>query len=344
MVAHRKIGSFAFISTAFALAACGAQGDARSSSGKGPDGTAQPAGASAAPQTSSTSEIGPAALPPAALAAWEGYARQQCRTMGERFVQVRFTRLAKGATVDRPGRGIFVTTDFNGDGKPDFIAVTANQGCSGQAPGQGVVDFILSTGDKYRAVEGYSGPFDVSMVNKRKGRDVVDFPGGFFGSCGEVTVAVWGWSGDRMDVIERRNSTGQSVDKEGCAVAARTSAPPAGNSTFPPIEPGYWAGGVSCADAIAEAAELPPDQASLQYLDPKGGTIGRFEVQRYAPLGGNSYRLIGRDQTEIGSSPGQMDITVKNRTSFTETKYGGRYTHCPTSTIPGAIRADFESR
>lgn len=344
MATHQKSGTFAFISTAFALAACGTQSDASADTGDRAAGPVLTASAAAASQPASMTTTAPAALPPAALTAWEGYARQQCRTMGERFVPVRFTPLGNGATVDRPGRGGFVTTDFNGDGQPDFVAVTANQGCAGQGPGQGVVDFIVSTGSGYRTVEGYAGPFDAGMIKKRNGRDVVEYPGGFFGSCGDVAVAVWGWSGQRMDVVERRNSKGKTVDEEGCAVAARAPAPPAGNSTFPPIEPGYWAGGVSCAEAIEEAAELPPDQASLYKLDAKGGWIGRFEVQRYAALGENRYRLIGREHTEIGSSPSQMDITVASRTSFTDTKYGGRYTHCPTFTIPRAIRADFEER
>jgi hypothetical protein len=347
MAAHQKSGTFAFITAVFALAACGAQSDASADSGDRAAGKVMTASVPATSQPASTTTTAPVALPPAALTAWEGYARQECRAMGERFTPVGFTPLGNGGMVDRPGRGGFVTTDFNGDGQPDFVAVTASQGCAGQGPGQGAVDFIVSTGSGYRAVDGYAGPFDAGMIKKRNGHDVVEYPGGFFGSCGEVTVAVWGWSGQRMEVVERRNSKGQGVDKEGCAVAARASATPAGNSTFPPIEPGYWAGGVSCAEAIEEVAEVPPDQRSLHYLDARGGWIGRFEIQRYAALGQNRYRFVGRDHTEIGSSPGQMNITVNSRTSFTATYsdgYSGSFTHCPTSTIPRAIRADFGNR
>lgn len=341
MNATRKANSLPFVAVAFALTACGAQSDANADTGtKGTKAATVATTTAAAPQPAATPS---SALPPPAIAAWETYARQQCRTIGERFAPVRFSPLAKGATVDRSGRGGFVATNFNGDGQPDFVAVTNSQGCSGAGPGPGAVDFIVSTASGYRAVEGFSGPFDAGMIKRRSDRDVVEFPGGFFGTCGDVAVAVWGWTGQRMEVMERRNSKGQSVDKEGCAVAARPSSS-AGNSTFPPIEPGYWAGGVSCAEAIEEAAELPPDQASLYYLDARGGWIGRFEIQRYASIGGNRYRMTGRDHNENGSSPGQMDITVNNRTSFTDPRYGGRYTHCPTSTIPRAIRADFENR
>lgn len=266
--------------------------------------------------------------------------------MGERFTPVRFVSLAANPNAgQRATSGGFVQADFNGDGQADFAVVTASQGCASEGPGRGAVDFILSSGSGYRVSEGFAGPFDAGMVKKRNGRDVVEYEGGFFGSCGDVAVAVWGWTGQRMDVVERRNSDGQSVDRQGCPVAARpVAAPAAGNASFPPIEPGYWAGGVSCAEAIEEAAELPPDQASLHYLDARGGSIGRFEIQRYAALGGNRYRLIGREHTEIGSSPGQMNITVNSRTSFTAAYsdgYSGSFTHCPTSTIPRAIRADF---
>lgn len=342
MTVTRKARSIPLASMVLALAACSAQSNANADTGDRAVSNSPPAKAASAQPSSVT--VAPVALPPAALAAWESYARQECRAMGERFTPVRFTLLARGATVGRPDRGGFVATDFNGDGQPDFVIATASQGCSGAGQGPGTVDFIVSASGGYRAVEGFAGSFDSAMLKRRNGRDVVEYPGGFFGNCGEVAFAVWGWNGQKMDVIERRNSQGQTVDREGCAVAARPAAAVTGNSSFPPIEAGYWAGGVSCAEAIEEAAELPPDQGSLWYIDGKGGWIGRFEIQRYVALGGNRYRMIGRDHDENGSSPGQMDIAVNSRTSFTDAKYGGRYTHCPTSSIPRDIRADFESR
>lgn len=342
MIGTRKARSFSLASMVFALAACSAQSDANADTGNRAASNSSPAKAASAQP--SPSPATPVALPPAALAAWESYARQECRAIGERFTPVRFTPLARGAVVDRRDRGGFVATDFNGDSQPDFVVATASQGCGGAGPGAGAVDFILSNAGGYRAVEGFAGLFDSAMLKRRNGRDVIEYPGGFFGNCGEVAVAVWGWNDQKMEVIERRNGKGQTVDREGCTVAARPAAPVSGNSSFPPIEPGYWAGGVSCTEAIEEAAELPPDQGSLWYINGKGGWIGRFEIQRYVALGGNRYRLTGRDHTEIGSSPGQMDIAVNSRTSFTDTRYGGRYTYCPTSMIPRTIRSDFESR
>lgn len=342
MTVTRKARSIPLASMALALTACSAQSDANADTGEGAADNSPVAQEASASPSSATAT--PVAFPPAALTAWESYARQECRAMGERFTPVRFTPLARGATVSRRDRGGFVTTDFNGDGQPDFVVATASQGCGGAGPGAGAVDFVLSNAGGYRAVEGFAGSFDSAMLKRRNGRDVVEYPGGFFGNCGEVAVAIWGWNGQKMDVIERRNSKGQTVDQEGCTVAARPATAATGNSSFPPIEAGYWAGGVSCAEAIEEAAELPPDQGSLWYIDGRGGWIGRFEIQRYVALGGNRYRLAGRDHTEIGSSPGQMDIAINSRTSFSDTRYGGRYTYCPTSMIPRAIRSEFESR
>lgn len=342
MIVTRKARSIPLASMVFALAACSVQSDANADTGDRAVSNSPAASAASAQPSSATTA--PAALPTAALAAWESYARQECRAMGERFTPVRFSPLATVGPVDRRDHGGFVATDFNGDGQTDFVIATASQGCGGAGPGAGAVDFILSNAGGYRAVEGFRGSIDSTMVKRRNGRSVVEYPGGFFGNCGEVALAEWGWNGQKMDVVERRNGKGQTVDQEGCEVAARPAAAVTSNSSFPPIEAGYWAGGVSCADAIVDAAELPPDEGSLWYIDGKGGWIGRFEIQRYAALGGNRYRLTGRDHDENGSSPSQMDIAVNSRASFTDARYGGRYTHCPTSTIPSAIRADFEGR
>lgn len=349
MTVTRKARSIPLASMVLALAACSAQSDANADTGNRAASNSPPAKAASAQPSSAT--VRPVTLPPAALAAWESYARQECRVMEGRFAPTRFTPLVSGDEADSSGHGGFVSADFNADGQPDFVAVTSDEGCRDPdgAPGSGAVDFIVSTAGGYRAFEGFAGhnafSFDSSMVKRRNDRAVLEFPGGFFGNCGEVAVAVWGWNDQKMDIIERRNSKGQTVDQEGCAVTARSAAPAAaGGSSFPPIEPGYWAGGVSCAEAIEEVGEVPAGQESLYYLDARGGQVGWFEIQRYAALGGNRYRMIGRDHDENGSSPGQMDITVTSRTSFTDSRYGGRYTHCPTSTIPRAVRADYEGR
>ncbi|GGD90422.1 hypothetical protein GCM10011515_07530 [Tsuneonella deserti] len=341
MLNAANIRPYPLMLAALVLTAC-TQGDANADTGNlAANDSVQDTGSLAS--SPSTAAPGAARLPAAALAAWEGYAREQCRAIGERFSSVRFTPLSGTAAPDRPDRGGFVATDFNGDGKPDFVVVTSGQGCSGEGPGPGATDFVISRSDGYRAVEGFAGALEPQMVKQRDGKDFVEFPGGYFGNCGEVAVSVWGWSGQEMEVVERRDSKGQRVDKEGCALAAQSKGA-AGSKPPLPFEPGYWAGGVSCTEAIEEAAELPPDEASLHYLTATGGYIGRFEIQRFQALGGNRYRLIGREHDENGSTPSTMDITVGSRKSFTDSRYGGRYTYCPTSTVSRTVRSYYENR
>lgn len=294
------------------------------------------------------------ALPPAALAAWESFARGQCRDQGERFAAVRLAPLAgRGHAVDlveqhfAGGKGGFVSADFNADGRPDFVVTTPGHGCVGDGPAYGdqgpPVDFIVSVAGGYQAFDGFMDWISPTMIARRGDRDVLDLPIGVNGRCGPVTTVAWGWTGDGVDAVERRNDSGQLVDREGCAVSAQSHVNEGGGGSFPPIEPGYWAEDASCLDAIRDALEIPLDQSGLAYFDAQRGWSGRFEVVRYTALGGNRYRMHGRHHTEVGTEPAQMDILVDSRTSFTEQgEFARRYTHCPTSQIPASIRREFE--
>lgn len=325
---------------AVSIAACGSESTAASS---------KPKADAAARAVAATT-----ALPPAALAAWEAFARGQCRDEGERFAGLRLAPLAgRGDAVDlveqhfAGGKGGFVPADFNADGHPDFVVTTPGHGCVGDGPAYGdrgpPVDFIVSTGGGYKVFDGFMGWIAPDMFTRRGDRDVLDLPGGFNGRCGLVATVTWGWTGDGVDAVERRNDSGQRVDQEGCAVSTQSPANQGGGGSFPPIEPGYWAADASCSDAIRDALEIPLDQSGLGYFNEQGGWSGRFEVLRYTALGGARYRMHGREHSEIGAEPAQMDIVVNSRTSFTEPgEFERRYTHCPTSQIPSAVRQEFE--
>lgn len=296
----------------------------------------------------------PNALPPAALAAWETFARGQCSDQGERFAAVRLAPLAgDGEAVDlveqhfSGGKGGFVSADFNADGRPDFVVTTPGHGCVSDGPAYGdrgpPVDFIVSVAGGYQVFDGFMDWISPAMIARRGDRYVLDLPGGFNGRCGPVTTVAWGWTGDGVDAVERRNDSGQLVDREGCAVSAQRPVNEGGAESFPPIEPGYWAADASCSDAIRDALEIPLDQSGLGYFDAQRGWSGRFEVLRYTALGGHRYRMHGRQHTENGTEPDQMDIVVDSRTSFTEPgEFERRYTHCPTSQVPSAVRREFE--
>jgi hypothetical protein len=124
--------------------------------------------------------------------------------------------------------------------------------------------------------------------------------------------------------------------------SAGTQTP--GKVAFPPIEKGYWAEDISCAEVIRHYDEYAAGDAPLYYLSDRSGSLSaNFEVQRYEALGGNRYRLQGRWHNENGSETGHQDITVASRTRFTsEGELGGQYEYCPTSQIPASIRRDYE--
>lgn len=325
---------------AVSVTACGSESTAASSEAQG-----NPPTNAAAATT---------ALPPAALAAWETFARGQCGDQGERFAAMRLAPLAgRSDAVDlveqhfAGGKGGFVSADFNSDGRPDFVVTTPGHGCVSDGPAYGdqgpPVDFIVSVAGGYQVFDGFMGWISPAMIARRGDRDVLDLPGGFSGRCGPVTTIAWGWARDGVDAVERRNDSGQLVDREGCAVSAQPPANQGGGGSFPPIEPGYWAAEASCSEAIRDALEIPLDQSGLGYFDAQRGWSGRFEVLRYTALGGDRYRMHGRHHTENGAEPAQMDIVVDSRTSFTEPgEFERRYTHCPTSQIPTSIRREFE--
>lgn len=108
--------------------------------------------------------------------------------------------------------------------------------------------------------------------------------------------------------------------------AGGAHAPAEGAAVFPPIEKGYYAIGVTCAEAAADPTGV------LMYLDQArvASFDGGWRVQDVEALGGGRYRFRGAD----------MVITVSSRTTFTD-EHGDRHTHCPTGQIPRSEREDW---
>ena len=124
----------------------------------------------------------------------------------------------------------------------------------------------------------------------------------------------------------------------GGATAAAEAGPAQGSAGFPPIEKGYYAIGVSCAQAIADGGDL------LAYLDERrfASFDGGQRVERFESLSGNRYRVRATSSDESGrSARADFVIAVDGRTSFTNVEYGDRYTHCPTAQVPRAIREEW---
>ena len=342
---HRRLGgAFAALTAIAFVTACGEAADANPAAG----------------ERSSASGDGQAgartALPQAARAAWEEYARNRCRDEGAQFAPVDLAPLTgRGDATEiverrfQQGGGGFASAQFNTDGHADFVVTTPGGGCVAEGPAYGdqgpPVAFVVSAGDGYEVFDGFMGWVSPAMIIRRADRDVLDLPGGFNGACGPVTQIVWGWTGDRIDVLERRNDRGQVVDRDGCArQAAFPDGAVARTRDLPPIETGYWAEGVSCAQAIRNYPDLAPQDAELHYITTGETWIGAFEVQSFENRGGSRYRLLGRWHNELGSEAGHRNILVNDRRSFDlEGEVRVRFTHCPTTQIPHAIRADYES-
>ncbi|MGV7120792.1 hypothetical protein [Sphingopyxis sp. 550A] len=317
---------------AAALTACGSQTTANENA-NGAAAAQRTVAAAAAPVAAPTS---PTTLPPAALSAWETFARGQCRGEGERFVPMRFAPLTGGgdvfALVEKhfeSKRGGFVTADFNADGTPDFVVTTPGHGCATSGPAYGdqgpPVDFIVSSASGYKAFNGFMGWIAPAMIVQRRGRDVLDLPGGFNGRCGPVTKVTWGWTNNGIDPVERRNDSGKLVDREGCAQASTAD----GASTAPPVEKGFYATTGDCPDAIQQ-----------QYF-------AYWDGRHIEALGGNRYRIPFRviEAAELVTNNAAVTATSPGVLTF---QGGGNWVHCPTATIPPSVlkqvRMDLEIR
>lgn len=319
--------TIALVVASTCLTACGSQSTAAANDAQ--TSTAANSATSVADATKPAAT--PTALPPAALSAWESFARGQCRDQGERFAAIGFAPLTgRAEAVDlveqhfAGGKGGFLSADFNADGSPDFVVTTPGHGCVISGPAYGdqgpPVDFIISSASGYRVFEGFMGWVAPSMIAHRGKRDLLDLPGRFNGRCGAVTKVTWGWTGKDIDAVERRNDRGELVDREGCVQASAAPKPQAGATSLP-VEKGFYAfaaGDGSCADAI--------EQQFFAYWD---GT-------HIEALGGNRYRIRFREVEAAEVILNDRIFTVNSRTSLTE-QYGARWTHCPTAQIPPSV-------
>lgn len=306
------------VALAAALAACGTQSDANAVAGNMNGGNlATPAAAR------------PASLPPAALAAWEGFASSACALDDARFNRVAFAPLSgTGDAIEQveaqfaADRGGFITADFNGDDRPDYLVVTPGHGCANEGPPYGNAgppnDFILSGASGYRVSDGFMGWAAPAMIERRGEHDVLVYAGGGFnGRCGAVMSAVWGWTGQAMEVIERRNDRGEIVDEQGCRAGAGQAASGAGL----PVREGLW------ADSRAGGCN------ALQANDPAFiiAENRMLWVQDFADL--DPVRNLGNGRYQTGRDMETKIIHVASPTRLTIERGGeGSYIWCSPET------------
>lgn len=117
----------------------------------------------------------------------------------------------------------------------------------------------------------------------------------------------------------------------------KPGTPAAGKIAFPPIEKGYYAINMNCAQAIADGGDM------IAYFDEKrfGAWDGFAQIQGFESLGGNRYRVDDRSRDENGKwTPGSFVIIVNGRTGFTREEDGVRHHFCPASQVPASIKQD----
>lgn len=284
MISKGKGTCALFLSTALALGACGSESTAAAGPQVGPRSN------SVSPARSAPAVV-PTQMPSSAFAAWRTFASDVCARSKLRFASPRLVRFVD---FERTPSG-FIPADFNGDGQPDFIVITPNEGCAEDGPisygtqGGPPTNFVVSSPAGYRAFQGFGGYVSPGMIERRGARDVLNLSFGrnINGRCGPVAAAIWGWADNMITVIERRNSAGQIVDQEGCVARGASPALTKANAGGLPIRTGYYAvNEPNCVGALrSNMAGVIIDNRFLRDID------GDYPITPVSSLGNNRYRM-----------------------------------------------------
>lgn len=152
-----------------------------------------------------------------------------------------------------------------------------------------------------------------------------------------------------LDYLSLAGSSGAIRALEAqCAGLPGSSAagqPAGGKLGFPPIPQGYYAYAGSCAEAIASGdANQPP--TGLLYFDQNGigEWDGAIEIRGFETLGNGRYRVrawgYGNGDDSVGAKA-DFTIRVTGPASFVHEGTGQTNRHCPTNTVPAAIRGHY---
>lgn len=318
-----------------------------------------------------------AALPTAALKAWQTHARSYCAEVEERYVGARFAPVpAKGISGDAlpAGAGRYLAADFNGDGKPDYVFATPNGGCAGHNEGRNgpelIIEFVLSAGDGYvldaqQAEDGYSftlaRPFlSPAWLQRRGNVDVLRYETGSVGAgrCGPLaTEVVLGWNGRNVDVLEQYNARRQLVDEEGCAVRpARAAAGARGKpaaAAIPariPLAVGYYVHVEGTFSTCAKPLGDPWYFDGKRFWEKSDFTDPRHEFSaealRWEMVSGNRFRITYRSRDEDGNwerTPSVNEYVITGPDAFTYVgvvgqRMGSNEKHQRCPNLPASMR------
>ena len=308
-------------------------------------------------------------IPTAAINVWEENARQKCNSWGAKFENIGFSEIEQTNSNNTAIEKIFgnhnnayITGDFNGDGKKDYVIITPDGGCKTDGntsfgkigpPNQ----FLLSNDKGFSIASGFNawtGPQQIKHVGNS---DIIEITDLYNGKCGQVAKTTWGWDGEKITILERRNPQGQLVNQEGCLILPLTTvnALQMGNSVkkleFPPIEQGFYSYSVTCSSAISESRRDRPSKfiglfnsRTWGYFYDDGIAWNNIRLENIELMSENQYRLHlrylgnanGNDQTEAN-----MKIFGKDRFSITLKGYTTTYSLCPDAIVPDWLKAQF---
>jgi hypothetical protein len=225
--------------------------------------------------------------------------------------------------------------DINGDGRPDAIVTANDDECLGM--NQRVVILLTQGTNGWAVVTDFQQRFAVHGFYPRPGiawPDIEIFdgmtgeqkPGGDIEASGCERFLRWNGR-EYIDGGTSQNGDVCELTAQGRAAATAGAPTRAAAVAFPPIEKGYYAIGVSCAQAIADDGDL------LAYLDERrfASFDGGQRIEGFDALGGERYRIRGVDLT----------IALDGHGGFSSVEYGDRYTHCATARVPRAIREEW---
>ena len=285
-------------------------------------------------------------LPPE-VGPWIQKVREECMANGARFEGI---------------RDFVLPADFNGDGREDYVLMWGGANCvdpGGSASGGfgwgragPTNDFLISTPDGYVVQDGFMSELGRDNIKRRGDRDVIELEGGWNTDGGDVARVVHGWDGSQMQILERFNSAGQSVDGDGYPIGASTSVQAGGGLPF--REGVYIQAGGNCARIVQDflesrtitASEFISDNLSdsdvcrvnsktvsgqnatlnIQCLEScgNGGEEGDICPERYGERYTVNVRAIS--QTRISLNAGA------------DAYWNGEYTWCPREVLPDYLR------
>jgi hypothetical protein len=308
-------------------------------------------------------------IPASAINVWEENARQKCLSWGVKFENTGFSEIPQSGDTTKAVEKIFsannnayISADFNGDGKKDYVIITPDGGCkTGGNNYYGKIgppnQFLLSNDRGYSIASGFNAWTSPQQIKHSGNSDIIELNTPYTGKCGQVSKTTWGWDGEKITIIERRNQQGQLVNQEGCLLLIPTSvnALQMGNSIkkadFPPITPGFYTYSVTCSNAISESRRDRPSKFIglfspnvWGYFYDDGIAWNNIRLEDLDMVSDNQYRLHLRYQGSANSAElteANMKILGNDRFSITLKNYTTTYSLCPDASIPDWLRAQF---